>query len=55
MTETQAESTISVGLPARRGAGGGQVSSHAALLRMGARVAEEGGGDVPSTWARARS
>jgi uncharacterized protein len=33
----------------------GKIASHAALVRMGARVAEEGGGDVPSTWARARS
>jgi uncharacterized protein len=32
----------------------GKISSHAALLRFGARVAEEGGGDVPSTWARSR-
>jgi uncharacterized protein len=32
----------------------GKIASHAALLRFGARVAEEGGGDVPSTWARAR-
>ena len=33
----------------------GKIASHAALVRMGARVAEEGGGDVPSTWAQARS
>ena len=32
----------------------GKIASHAALLRFGARIAEEGGGDVPSTWARAR-
>jgi DNA helicase HerA-like ATPase len=30
----------------------GKIASHAALLRFGARVAEEGGGDVPATWAR---
>ena len=29
----------------------GKISSHAALVRFGARVAEEGGSDVPSTWA----
>jgi DNA helicase HerA-like ATPase len=29
----------------------GKISSHPALLRFGARVAEEGGADVPSTWA----
>ena len=33
----------------------GKIASHAALLRFGARIAEEGGGDVPSTWARPRS
>ena len=32
----------------------GKIASHTALLRFGARVAEEGGGDVPSTWARPR-
>jgi hypothetical protein len=31
----------------------GKFSSHPALLRFGARVAEEGGADVPATWARA--
>jgi hypothetical protein len=31
----------------------GKVSPHAALVRFGARVAEEGGGDVPADWARA--
>jgi DNA helicase HerA-like ATPase len=29
----------------------GKISSHPALLRFGARVAEEGGADVPTTWA----
>jgi DNA helicase HerA-like ATPase len=29
----------------------GKFSSHPALLRFGARVAEEGGADVPATWA----
>ena len=32
----------------------GKISPHPALLRFGARVAEEGGSDVPSTWAAAR-
>jgi DNA helicase HerA-like ATPase len=29
----------------------GKISPHPALLRFGARVAQEGGSDVPSTWA----
>jgi hypothetical protein len=29
----------------------GKISSHPALMRFGARVAEEGGADVPATWA----
>jgi hypothetical protein len=29
----------------------GKLSSHPALVKMGPRIAEEGGGDVPSTWA----
>lgn len=29
----------------------GKVVSHPALVRFGPRIAEEGGGDVPSTWA----
>jgi uncharacterized protein len=29
----------------------GKLSSHPALVRFGARVAEEGGADVPATWA----
>jgi uncharacterized protein len=29
----------------------GKFSSHPALIRFGARLAEEGGADVPSTWA----
>ena len=32
----------------------GKISPHPALLRFGARVAEEGGSDVPSTWAASR-
>jgi hypothetical protein len=31
----------------------GKFSSHPALLRFGARVAEEGGADVPTSWASA--
>ena len=31
----------------------GKISPHPALLRFGSRVAEEGGSDVPSTWAAA--
>jgi len=33
----------------------GKISSHAAHVRFGARVAEEGGADVPSSWAARRS
>ncbi len=29
----------------------GKLSSHPALVRMGPRIAQEGGADVPSTWA----
>jgi DNA helicase HerA-like ATPase len=29
----------------------GKLSSHPALLRMGPRIAQEGGADVPATWA----
>ncbi len=29
----------------------GKLSSHPALVKMGPRIAEEGGADVPSTWA----
>jgi DNA helicase HerA-like ATPase len=32
----------------------GKIASHAALLRFGSRVAAEGGGDVPATWAQRR-
>jgi len=32
----------------------GKISSHPALMRFGARVAEEGGADVPATWAAPR-
>ena len=32
----------------------GKISPHPALLRFGARVSEEGGGDVPSDWAGSR-
>jgi uncharacterized protein len=31
----------------------GKLSSHPALVKMGPRIAEEGGADVPSTWAPA--
>ncbi len=30
----------------------GKLSSHPALVKMGARIAEEGGADVPATWAQ---
>jgi DNA helicase HerA-like ATPase len=30
----------------------GKLSSHPALVRMGPRISEEGGADVPSTWAQ---
>lgn len=30
----------------------GKITPHPVVMRFGARVAEEGGGDVPSTWAR---
>jgi uncharacterized protein len=32
----------------------GKISPHPALLRFGARVSEEGGGDVPADWASRR-
>jgi hypothetical protein len=32
----------------------GKISPHPALLRFGARITEEGGADVPLTWAAAR-
>jgi hypothetical protein len=32
----------------------GKISPHPALLRFGARISEEGGGDVPADWAEAR-
>jgi len=32
----------------------GKISPHPALVRFGARLAEEGGSDVPATWAVAR-
>jgi DNA helicase HerA-like ATPase len=31
----------------------GKISPHPTLVRFGARIAEEGGADVPATWARA--
>jgi hypothetical protein len=31
----------------------GKISPHPSLVRFGARVAEEGGSDVPATWAAA--
>jgi hypothetical protein len=33
----------------------GKLSSHPAIVRMGPRIAQEGGADVPSTWADDRS
>ena len=33
----------------------GKISPHPALVRFGARVSEEGGGDVPADWAALRS
>jgi uncharacterized protein len=33
----------------------GKIHSHPALIQFGARVAEEGGSDVPATWARRRT
>jgi len=32
----------------------GRISPHPALLRFDARITEEGGADVPATWASAR-
>jgi Helicase HerA, central domain len=32
----------------------GKISSHPALVRFGARLSHEGGGDVPATWAARR-
>ena len=32
----------------------GKISPQPALLRFGARISEEGGADVPATWAHAR-
>jgi uncharacterized protein len=31
----------------------GKISPQPALLRFGARISEEGGADVPATWAQA--
>jgi DNA helicase HerA-like ATPase len=54
-------SAVPPGLLARASAFGlgealvaGKIASHAALLHFGSRVAEEGGADVPSTWAAVR-
>jgi len=33
----------------------GKLSPHAALVHFGARLAEEGGADVPADWACAQS
>jgi uncharacterized protein len=33
----------------------GKIASHPCFVRFGARVAEEGGSDVPADWARARA
>ena len=32
----------------------GKISPQPALLRFGARISEEGGADVPATWAHGR-
>ena len=32
----------------------GKISPQPALLRFGARISEEGGADVPATWAHSR-
>ena len=32
----------------------GKIASHPAFVRFGPRISEEGGSDVPATWARAR-
>jgi DNA helicase HerA-like ATPase len=32
----------------------GKISPHPAFVRFGARMAEEGGSDVPATWAEPR-
>ena len=32
----------------------GKIASHPAFVRFGPRIAEEGGSDIPSTWAEAR-
>jgi DNA helicase HerA-like ATPase len=32
----------------------GRIMPHPAYVRMGARITEEGGGDVPTTWAKRR-
>jgi hypothetical protein len=52
-------SFVHPGLLAQAGAFGlgealiaGKLSSHPALVRMGVRIAEEGGADVPTTWAQ---
>jgi hypothetical protein len=31
---------------------GGKIASHPAFVRFGPRISEEGGADVPATWAR---
>ena len=47
-----------IGQAARFGLGealiAGKISPHPALIRFGARLAEEGGSDVPATWAEPR-
>jgi hypothetical protein len=39
-------------LDGRRFSFPGRIASHPARMRFGARVAPEGGADVPATWAR---
>ena len=55
-------SFVPPGLLAQAGAFGlgealvaGKLASHPALLKMGRRIAAEGGADVPTTWAQSRA
>jgi len=41
-------------VPQGEGVMAGKISPHPALLRFDARITEEGGADVPATWASAR-
>ena len=42
-------------VPHGAGAGGGKIFPLSGYVRMGARVSEEGGADIPTDWARPRS